>query len=126
LDSYPTLVPDLPNVQIGANFAPGTGDVAHGTNVASVAAAAIDGVGVPGTSNCPVIAVRVMDASGFWSGVDLPPAIHWACAQSGVRVLNLSLWETAGETSSSAITASFQSCVDRGILPVLIASNGVQ
>jgi subtilisin family serine protease len=125
LDSSPTLIPDLPNVQIGANFAPGTGDVAHGTNVASVAAAGIDnGVGVPGSSNCPVIAVRVMDASGFWSGVDLRPAIDWACAQSGVRVLNLSLWETAGETSSSAITASLQSCVDRGILPVLIAGNG--
>jgi subtilisin family serine protease len=41
-----------------------------------------------------------------------------------VRVLNLSLWQIAGQSNMTDVSAALQTCEDNGILPVLIAGNG--
>jgi hypothetical protein len=124
LDSTPAAILDLPTLQPGASFASGSGNTSHGTEVASVAAAGIDnGVGVAGLTDCPVVPGRVMDASGVWLNAWLAPAIDWAVGQ-GVRVINVSLWQRAGEASSPTVTAAIERATASGVLVVLIAGNG--
>jgi Subtilase family/Divergent InlB B-repeat domain len=125
LDGYASGGSDL-TVHQGADFATGSGDQPHGTQVASVAAAATDnGVGVPGISNCPVTSVRVTDSTGAWQSAWLQAGIEWACNQAGVRVLDISLWEPVGETPSPGVSAALTACTKKGILPVLMAGDGL-
>lgn len=125
LDSAPAAIPDLP-FQAAGNFAPEGGDTEHGTEVASVIGAGINnGIGIAGLTNCPVLAVRAVDASGHWQNDWLAPAVDLAASQPGVRVINISLYENAGETASPQVQAAIQNAKARGILVVLIAGNGV-
>ena len=124
LDSYATNTTDL-RVRKGANVAPGTANDSHGTAVSSVARAKTNnGVGVPGIGNCPIISVRVLDDHAYWYENTLLAGINWACSQPGVKVLNLSLWQGAGQSNLTDVSAALQACEDSGILPVLIAGNG--
>jgi uncharacterized repeat protein (TIGR02543 family) len=125
LDAGVAANPDVPYGTV-ANFAPGSGDVAHGVEVNSVIDGIFNnGVGVAGLApGCPVLPVRVLDANGSWTGSSLVPAITYAADQPGVRVINLSLWITAGPAPSSQLQAALQYAYSRGILLVLIAGNG--
>ncbi len=89
---------------VGANFvgkgASGRPDTnwddqnGHGTHVAGlVGAAANNGAGVVGVASCSnvkIIPVRVMDASGRGSSIEIDRGVQWAAAQ-GADIINLSL-----------------------------------
>jgi hypothetical protein len=126
LDSYASNTTDL-KVRKGPNFASGSTNVAHGTEVSSVAGAAIDnGVGVPGIGNCPVISVRIFDPRGYWRESGLLSSLKWACSHPGlkVRVLNLSLGQFGYTAKMADVAVELQTCENKGILPVLAAGNG--
>jgi Subtilase family/Divergent InlB B-repeat domain len=124
LDSQPAPNADLA-LEPGANFAPGTGNTPHGTQVASVVSARIgNGVGIAGMTDCPIVPARVMDPTGYWQNDWLTAAIDWAASQPGVRVLNLSLWQTAGQGQLADVSRAIQAATARGVLVVLIAGNG--
>ena len=135
VDSGVSAVSDLQLALAGQpqrNFWPGGGaddafdQFGHGTKVASVVSAAIDnGIGTAGLSNCPIVPAKVMGPDGRWTSDWLKSAIDWAAGQPGVKVINASLWETAGESIWPPLKQAIESAADKGILVVLIAGNGV-
>lgn len=96
-------------------------DNGHGTGVAGTAAAASNNAtGVASVAwNCPVLPLKVLDASGSGSYSNIVKAINYA-ADKGARVINMSL----GATSSSS---TLQSAVDyawsKGAVLVAAAGN---
>ncbi|MBI2940838.1 MAG: S8 family serine peptidase [Chloroflexi bacterium] len=79
----------------GLNFvAPGTppaDDNGHGTHVAGIAAASLNGLGVVGVApEARLLPIKVLDASGSGSYYDIMDSIRYA-ADQGARVINLSL-----------------------------------
>ncbi len=77
-----------------ADFVPDglTGDPqGHGTHVAGIIVAAINGQGIAGVANqTKVLPVRVLDATGTGDDFTISAGIH-AAVDSGARVLNMSL-----------------------------------
>ena len=110
----------------GSGFeARGDGQVAddngHGTHTAGIAGARTNnGIGVAGlTWDSPVMAVKVLDKSGYAWYSDVAAGILYA-ANNGAAVLNLSL---GGSEPSETLCAAVKSAVDRGKVVVAAAGN---
>jgi serine protease len=124
LDSAVVATADVRAVE-SANFAPGSTNVAHGTEVASViAATANNDVGVAGMSDCPILSARVLGSDGTGRLEYLAPAIDWAVSQ-GAKVINMSLWSLAGVPIDPEVQQAVQRATSQGVLVVVIAGNGV-
>ena len=74
------------------NLIPGTGDPnGHGTHVAGIIAASLNGVGVAGLANqATILPVRILDASGSGDTSSLARGIILS-AQRGAKVISMSL-----------------------------------
>jgi subtilisin family serine protease len=123
---------------IGANFvgkgASGRPDTnwddqnGHGTHVAGlVGAAANNGVGVVGVASCAnvkIIPVRVMDASGRGSSIEIDRGVQWAAAQ-GADIVNLSLGGNNFFASprSSHPSALYSDLNSKGVIVFAAAGN---
>ncbi|WP_088290439.1 S8 family serine peptidase [Kineosporia sp. A_224] len=101
-----------------------TDGVGHGTFVAGVAAAATNNAkGIAGVGfNSSIVAVKVADADGFMSDVDVAEGIRKA-ADLGAKVINLSLGSSSSDTATSSAVAYAQS---QGALVVAAAGNSGQ
>jgi hypothetical protein len=97
-----------------------TGDPAgHGTHVAGIIGASLDGVGVAGLANrVSLLPVRVMDATGAGDSATVAAGIVQA-ADAGAQVINLSL----GGPYSSVIAAAVQHALDGGATVVAAVGN---
>ncbi|MGB7980245.1 MAG: S8 family serine peptidase [Candidatus Nanopelagicales bacterium] len=95
----------------------------HGTHVAGIIAAALDGAGSVGLANqVDVLSVRVLDASG--SGDDATVALGITEAvRAGARVLNLSL---GSASHSTALNAAVKFAVDQGATVVAAGGNSFE
>lgn len=82
-------------VVLGKNFIDPTrdwqDDDGHGTHVAGVIAASMNGVGVAGIApKAQLLAGKVLDANGTGSDTGLAEAIRWA-ADNGAHIINMSI-----------------------------------
>lgn len=99
----------------------GLGSPSHGTSVAAIAAAALNGVGVRGVAHgAGIIHARVLPNSGSGPESDIMAGVRRLVDERGCRVINLSL----GAAESSPIEERFyQEMADRGVLIVAAAGN---
>ncbi|MBK8047245.1 MAG: S8 family serine peptidase [Anaerolineales bacterium] len=112
-------------VMAGTDFINGDSDPAddhgHGTHVAGIAAAAIDGKGSAGVCpRCKIMPVKVLDKlnEGSWRSVSR--GILYA-VNHGAHVINLSL---GGFASSDTLESAIQYAHDHGVVVVAAAGNG--
>lgn len=102
----------------------------HGTHVAGIAAAPLDGQGVAGVApDARVMPVRVLDAEGSGFSDDVADGIRWA-VDHGADVVNLSLAGlpvvanlTGALGVDGGFAAAIEYAVDRGVLVVAAAGN---
>lgn len=124
--------PDLTtNLDAGRTFfslieSDGASDVdlkdGHGTHVAGIIGAVADnGIGVAGVApKARILPIHVLDSEGSGDSRDVARGIRFA-ADSGVRVINLSL---GGSIESTSLTSAIQYAVDKGVLVVAASGNG--
>ena len=100
---------------------PWTGDpTGHGTHVAGIIAASLDGAGVAGLANeVNILPIRVMDATGAGDFLTIASGIVEATDQ-GAKVINLSL---GSEYSSDIITVAVEYAVDSGVTVIAAGGN---
>ncbi|HEY1739469.1 MAG TPA: S8 family serine peptidase [Acidimicrobiia bacterium] len=115
------VLPGTDYVQAGGD---GTDDAnGHGTHVAGIIAARMNGVGgVGGAPGVKILPVRVLDASGSGYMSDVASGIIYA-ADHGARVINLSLGGTA---PSPALEQAMQYANGKGAVVVAAAGNGAE
>ena len=94
--------------------------VQHGTFVSAIAAASTnDGVGMAGVSwGSPVMALKVMDSSGYGLEDDAAAAVVYA-ADNGAKIINMSL---TGE-DVPALRAAIQYAQQKGCLVIAASGN---
>ena len=93
----------------------------HGTAIASIATGASSDP-LDAQSNCPacnVMPVRVLDANGQGSDLDIARGVRWA-ADHGARVVNLSL---EGASEDPTLRAAIRYAGRKGIVVVAAAGN---
>jgi subtilisin family serine protease len=92
----------------------------HGTNVAGIAAAALNGIGVSGVApSAKILPVRVLDDAGYGSYADIAAGITYAADRA--QVLNLSL---GGAYDDPVLAAAINYAVNtKGRLVVAAAGN---
>ncbi len=121
---------DLTHPDLQANLLPGYDFVnndavpqdnnGHGTNVAGIAAAALNGIGVAGVApTAKILPVRVLNSSGSGYLSDIAAGITYAADRA--QVLNLSLGGPAG--SQTLLNAINYAVNTRGRLVVAAAGN---
>ncbi|HSO04452.1 MAG TPA: S8 family serine peptidase, partial [Candidatus Limnocylindrales bacterium] len=100
---------------------PWTGDpTGHGTHVAGIIAASLDGAGVAGLANeVNILPIRVMDATGSGDFLTIASGIVEAVDQ-GAKVINLSL---GSAYSSDIIAAAVGYAVDSGVTVIAAGGN---
>ena len=99
---------------------PSSGDERHGTHVAGIAVGRTDnGTGAAGISDCSLLAVRALDASGQGSLSDIADGIQWA-ADAGADVINLSLGASDGYRT---LKAACEYAREQGALVIGAAGN---
>jgi subtilisin family serine protease len=110
------------------NFDDGNG---HGTHVAGIAAAPLDGIGVVGVApNAKIMPIKVVDSEeGSASDVDTADGIRWA-VDHGADVINMSLGGLPGVTTvydyfgiSIEVADAMQYALDHNVLVVYAAGN---
>jgi len=99
-------------------------DNGHGSHVAGIAAAKINGLGVRGVApNAKLFAVKVLDSTGSGTLSAVISGVNWVTKNAklkGIKVANMSLGFTATSTTlNSAITKS----VNAGVTYVVAAGN---
>ena len=103
-------------------------DHGHGTHVASIAA----GDGVGGTSAATFAGVapaaglwaaKVLSSSGSGSNDGVAAGVQWCAAQSGVRVLSMSLGDDAGGDGTDVVSLAVDNAVAAGDVAVVAAGN---
>lgn len=92
----------------------------HGTHVAGTIAAENNGFGATGVApNAKIMPVRVLDASGNGSLLDVAAGIRYA-ADNGAKVINLSL---GGEINTPAEASAIKYAAEKGAIVVSAAGN---
>jgi len=93
----------------------------HGTQMALIAAGAVNPLGVEtdATAGSPVVAIRAFDDNGYTSTYTLVRGIDYAI-ENGARVLSLS-W--GSETASSLLESATRYAASRGLVLVAAAGN---
>ncbi len=121
--THPDLVGRiLPQIDLVHDGVVGDPD-GHGTHVAGIIAAALDGAGSVGLANqVSVLPVRVLDANGSGDDATVGNGIT-AAVNAGARVINLSL---GGEGRSAALERAVQYAVDRGVTVVAAGGNSYE
>lgn len=96
----------------------------HGTHVAGIAAAGIDQGGTVGVApKATVVAVKVLDRTGFGETNQILTALRWA-ADQGIEVINLSLGSVAPEFFDDPATiATVEYAWSKGSIVVFAAGN---
>ena len=105
-------------------------DNGHGTHVAGIAAAPLDGIGVVGVApNAKIMPVKVVDSTGSASDEDTADGIRWA-VDHGAHVINMSLGGLPGVTTlydffglSIEVADAMQYALDKNVLVVYAAGN---
>lgn len=118
--SHPDLVDRaLPAIDLVGDGSSGDPN-GHGTHVAGIIAASLDGAGVAGLANrASVLPIRVMDASGTGDIATVASGII-AAADAGAEVVNLSLGSTY---DSSVLAAAVKYAADKGATVVAAGGN---
>ena len=130
-DDGNTFVDDCAGWDFGMNDADPNFDAAsasydHGTHVAGIVAAGVNGVGVVGVApGAKVMAVKASDSpSGGIPSSAVLGAVRYA-VDNGADIINMSFGTAVGTTRSAAslLETAVQYAVDRGVLVVAAAGN---
>jgi subtilisin family serine protease len=102
----------------------GTKDVnGHGTHVAGIIGAGVNGVGIVGVApEVTILPVRVLDSNGVGANSDIGAGITWA-ADHGANVINISI---GSNTNSVSVSSAVDYAVQRGVTVVAAAGNNHQ
>jgi subtilisin family serine protease len=93
----------------------------HGTHVAGIIGAGLNGVGVVGVApEVTILPVRVLDANGVGPNSDIGKGITWA-VDHGAKVINVSI---GSDTKSASVSTAVGYAVDHGVTVVAAAGNG--
>lgn len=124
--------PDSPLVrpysaQTGRQLAEDWGKTGHGTHVAGIAAAPINGVGVLGTApalrgTAEVIPVQIADRDGYSDDETMVKGIRWS-VQNGAKVINIS---AGGAGDSPAFQRVIDWAFGKGALVIASVGNDGQ
>jgi len=103
-----------------------TDDESHGTNCAGIAAGKGDGHGHGVATNASLIAVKVLNATGWGSDSDVIAGIDWS-VENGANVISLSLGSPLGGLQCYDFTLSevVDNVTKRGVVVVAAAGNNV-
>ncbi|MDW8060726.1 MAG: S8 family serine peptidase [Thermomicrobium sp.] len=94
-------------------------EVGHGTAVAGIIAAAVNGIGiVGGAPNVRILPLKVGDQTGA-SSLSIAEAIYGAI-ERGAQVINLSL---GADTPSATLERAIEQAYDKGVVVVAAAGN---
>ncbi|HZQ86925.1 MAG TPA: S8 family serine peptidase [Acidimicrobiales bacterium] len=113
----------LAGVNLITPGAPPQDDNGHGTHVAGIAAAALNGMGVAGVApDARILPIKVLDSTGSTVGDSVDRGIRWA-ADQGAQVINLSLsaggQEVLGPGTADAVAYAWS----KGSICVFAAGN---
>jgi thermitase len=100
-------------------------DRGHGTHVAGIIGAPLDGAGVAGVApEASLLVVKALEADGSGEASDVAAGIDWLLAQ-GVHVVNLSLSETISprRVRGSLLEAAIVRAAEVGAVVVIAAGN---
>ena len=102
----------------------GTTDVnGHGTHVAGIIGAGVNGVGIVGVApEVTILPVRVLDSNGVGANSDIGAGITWA-VDHGANVINISI---GSNTNSPSVSSAVDYAVQRGVTVVAAAGNNHQ
>ncbi len=102
-------------------------DSGHGTHVAGIIAASLDGAGVAGMApEASLLVVKVLRADGTGEATDAAAGIDWLVG-NGVNVVNLSLTENPSvrPVPGSPLETAIRRASAAGVVVVLAAGNNV-
>jgi subtilisin len=119
--------PDL-NVAGGVSYVRGVSsandDYGHGSHVAGIAAAKINGVGIRGVApNARLYAVKVLDSTGSGTLSAVVSGINWVTKNTkakNIKVANMSL---GFQGTSTTLDSAIQKSVNAGVTYVVAAGN---
>jgi hypothetical protein len=117
--------PDLANNIVGGydfvnNDTSGNDDNGHGTHVAGIVAATMNGAGSVGASySAKLMPIKVLNESGYGYLSDVAKGIYYA-ADNGARIINMSLGTSY---DSDTLRNAVQYAANKGVLIVAAAGN---
>jgi hypothetical protein len=111
----------------GYNFASNSGNVSdvhsHGTHVAGIVGAVVNGTGIYGTySRALLVPLKALSDSGIGSTYDISRAIRYA-ADTGVPVINMSLGGPGTPSQSNLLCSSITYARSKGTVSIVSAGN---